>query len=127
MSKLFSDFLNHIGGCKECGVISSCAFLKFALYCTFYGFLCIGTDFAIFAIFGSSFLKITYLKKTFLRVFFFWIIGAFLVGYIGAATQLINIDGKISALVVGISWQLIFAKWAAGKVEKEDRQSANAS
>src|SRR5205823_694602 len=105
---------------KECNTLSSCAFLKFAVFSTIFGFLCVLVDFLIFKLNQSSYLKIKYITG-FYPVFLFWTLGSLIVGYIGAAAHLLEVN-IFSALVVSVGWQLIFARWVAGKFEEEDSQ-----
>lgn len=91
-----------------------------------FGLLSVIVDYIIFKMTETSYLKIRYLNGVAL-IMVFWTIGSLIVGYIGAVTQIFDTTKMLSALVVGISWQLIFARWAAGKFENEDYQPINAN
>lgn len=124
MKKLFSDIFCEVAGCKDCGQFSTCSYLKFAIISMIFGLLCILIDFTIFKLSETSYLKIKYVKGVWL-VILFWTLGSFLVGYVGAATQIFDTTKILSALFVGVSWQIIFSRWAAGKFENDDTQPLN--
>ena len=91
----------------------------------FFGTLCVLADYLVFKIRGESYLKLGYLKGVFF-IFIFWILGAFIIGFIGGATGIFDTSKLLSGLFVGIAWPLIFARWSAGKLDSEDEQPANA-
>ena len=126
MEKLFSDLFCEMGGCKDCTQLSTCSFLKFAILSMCFGFLSITVDFLIYKLANTSYLKIKY-QRGILAIFIFWTLGSLIVGYIGAATQIFDTTKILSALVVAVSWQLIFSRWAAGKFENDDTQPLNAT
>lgn len=126
MNQLLTDIFCEIAGCTNCELYATCSYLKFAIISMIFGLLCVIVDFIIFKMTETSYLKIRYLKGVIL-IFAFWTLGSFIVGYIGAVTQIFDTTKMLSALVVGISWQLIFSRWAAGKFENEDYQPINAN
>ncbi|MBL4898809.1 MAG: hypothetical protein JKX76_04060 [Colwellia sp.] len=128
MIELVKDILCSLAGCADCGSLKTCEFFKFGIISMIFGGLYICGDFSIFKLTGSSPRKIGYVKGL-LFVFVFWIIGSFIVGYVGAATRIIDIADNelLSALFVGVSWQFILSKWARGKLESEDEQPENAT
>lgn len=127
MLKLIKDIFCKLLGCSDCKDAATCEYLKFGLECFIFGLLLIFVDFIIFKFFDTSYLKIQYknLWRT-LFVFIFWSFGSMFVGYISAAFGLSNTSTLSSAIIIGISWPIIFARWAAGKL-KDDVQPENAT
>ena len=126
MKQLFNDIMCMVFGCTNCSQPETCTFLKFAIISMIFGFLCITADYFVFRVSGTSYLKIKYVKNVFF-IFLFWTLGSLVVGYLGAAAALFDTTKLFSALFVGVSWQFIFARWVAGKFEKEDSQPLNAN
>lgn len=125
MKQLFTDIFCKLSGCTDCGQLATCEYLSFAIISMIFGLLSLTVDYIIYRQTEESYLKVKY--QGLLGVFLFWTLGSFIVGYIGAAAQIFDTAKIFPALIVGISWQVIFARWAAGKFENDDTQPLNAS
>lgn len=95
----------------------------FALTSGFMGFLCVLVDFIHYNVRkGQSFLKLEYIKAmSTLRVFVFWSIGSAIMGFLAILLDIFQLK-LFACFITGISWPVIFTKFAKQYVEGEPSQ-----
>ena len=99
---------------------------SFVLNCAILGLIVTFIDFmAGYLRNQKSLLGISYGKKNMLVVFMFWIIGAGMLGFLGAYLNLLK-PTPVSVCAVAVGWPLLFSKFVANLLDGDPNDGGDA-